>query len=770
MSRLTTSQVISLGQYLEPDFDPASLTVSQLLGVLGYHNIKYPTPYSKPKLVQVFNDEVKPRSAKLKKERLKKENSIASDEGIKDGLTGKPLTATRSTQPVRRSSRRLLQAPVQDAESPPAREASPKRRRSSAQPELAGPSRRSAAVHPALTEESEREDSPARIVVRNRELIESQFETLRQFAEESGWEDKNIFQSGAEDSSPVRPSPARIKSGRKSTIRKRSKKSLSAPPHVLPVSFPKTEEAPTIPQPSFEPDLGFSPSNASPLSRIGRQPDLAFNIRGVDSPRTKIEDALDRTPAVLHEERERPVVEEDTVECTPHEARKQVSVKRRDEVGRSYLPVPVLILVLVLTFAGGAVILQYKAESAAIGYCKRGTNSNEYLDAINAQGLGNDTTWCNWQDNMQLYKMWGKNNSSADEESSQETLPLCLPRPQDCTPCPEHATCDRHGVVCDTGYVLRSHPLLAFLPAPSSRANTSLSPGSDLAWKAISIALDGIPGLGSIALPPRCQEDPKRKRNIGALGKAIEGLLGQERGKRLCVGGKILTIAVTPEEGGEAKKWGVELGQLRETMRKKTSPHLLTSFDDTFNEAIQQLIQWGNIAIGEDQEGKRYLAHGTPNLGLACALIVKSREVWAQWRVTVLGFVLLILLALFGRARRAQRRIENKRVAGLVQTALNLIRNQEMAHHTDPITAPHPYLSSLQLRDLILQDEHSIPVRKRLWDQVERVVEENANVRVNLQEVDGGDEMRVWRWIGHAGRGPTGQKEGGEPEPEPVIG
>ena len=100
MSRLTTAQVISLGHYLEPDFDPASLTVSQLLGVLGYHNIKYPTPYSKPKLVQLFNEEIKTRSSKFKKEKIKKQNSIASDEGIKDGLTGQPLTATRRVRTI----------------------------------------------------------------------------------------------------------------------------------------------------------------------------------------------------------------------------------------------------------------------------------------------------------------------------------------------------------------------------------------------------------------------------------------------------------------------------------------------------------------------------------------------------------------------------------------------------------------------------------------------------------------------------------------------
>jgi hypothetical protein len=97
-------------------------------------------------------------------------------------------------------------------------------------------------------------------------------------------------------------------------------------------------------------------------------------------------------------------------------------------------------------------------------------------------------------------------------------------------------------------------------------------------------------------------------------------------------------------------------------------------------------------------------------------------------------------------------RSEDKRVAELVQLALATLRNQEIAHHTDPVTAPAPYLSSLQLRDLVLQDEHSVSARARLWTRVERVVEGNANVRANLEEVPGGDELRVWRWVGGSGR------------------
>lgn len=130
MSRLTAAQVISLGEYLNPDFDPSSLTVSQLLGILGFHNIKYPSPYTKPKLVQLFTNEVTPRAAKFKKERLKKETSLASDDGILDGITGKPIGIEKvirvcnapdmpiksSIQPpsVRRSSRRLSRAPTEE--------------------------------------------------------------------------------------------------------------------------------------------------------------------------------------------------------------------------------------------------------------------------------------------------------------------------------------------------------------------------------------------------------------------------------------------------------------------------------------------------------------------------------------------------------------------------------------------------------------------------------------------------------------------------------
>lgn len=111
----------------------------------------------------------------------------------------------------------------------------------------------------------------------------------------------------------------------------------------------------------------------------------------------------------------------------------------------------------------------------------------------------------------------------------------------------------------------------------------------------------------------------------------------------------------------------------------------------------------------------------------------------------------LIVVYLFfyaSSSRRSKKKIESKRIASLVQIAIDALQHQELAHYTDPVSTPQPFLSSIQLRDLVLQEEHSVIVRQKVWEKVEKIVEGNTNVRANLEEVYGGDELRVWRWVG----------------------
>ncbi|KAI0831222.1 Man1-Src1p-C-terminal domain-containing protein [Trametes gibbosa] len=815
MSRMTAAQVIAQGEYLQPDFDPTTLTVAQLLGVFGYHNIKYPSQYTKPKLIQLFHEEIKPKAKKYTKERIKRENSQASEDGITDGVTGRPLNDGKKS--VRRTSRRLTKTPAAEEQAVVEASAPPKRRRSSAEPSLGGPSKRRSVkpAEPVLLEESEPEEVPVvRKVGRPRKTTTDAVTQTRRVSRpitedpESGWEDNNIFQSGAESSSPIRPSPSRARARKSIAARPapKSRKSMSAPPQMSSPSPPKSkgkERAifPSVkpPESNFEPDL---PPEVSPFRQrlFKRELSIVQDMKEEEEPHYEEE----HEPIVAHaaadgggEFADEPVVqsEEDDADAGQEHDEDDENVfavsqhiadggalVQREEATRPHWFLRLALVTFL--FSTLPVLYQFKQESSSIGFCDAASNTNSVLEGLRVHRVAVQS--CNLENRTTLWPLPGPDGTTSvlspsptastpppsDSPNASETAVALCPAPplvpfalpNECSPCPKHATCTPSSITCDNGYILRSHPLLAVFPVPVTHKDahsnlqtyerpSTLSVDSDvsrLVYGALSYALDGLPYFGPVAFPPRCVEDPRRKRHIGVLGKAIESILASERGRRLCEG-----VGVGSSEGDdatEAQRWGIEVEKLRENIKEKTAPSMLNALDDTFNEAVQQLLQWGGVFMGEDASGKRYLAHKTPTMSWDCSLRVKARDTWSEWQRSILGAAMSILTVLYARHRQARKAVDDERVAALVTVALDCLRNQELAYHTDPVMAPRPYLSSLQLRDLVLQDIHSVGERKRLWSRVERIVEGNANVRTNLEEVEGGDEQRVWRWVGSAGR------------------
>lgn len=91
MSRPTTSQIISSGDYLQPDFDAKSLTIPHLIGIFAYHQVPYPPQHNKAKLLEIFEKEIKKNGTSLLKQRLERQETLASEDGIVDGVTGAPI-------------------------------------------------------------------------------------------------------------------------------------------------------------------------------------------------------------------------------------------------------------------------------------------------------------------------------------------------------------------------------------------------------------------------------------------------------------------------------------------------------------------------------------------------------------------------------------------------------------------------------------------------------------------------------------------------------
>jgi len=84
-------------------------------------------------------------------------------------------------------------------------------------------------------------------------------------------------------------------------------------------------------------------------------------------------------------------------------------------------------------------------------------------------------------------------------------------------------------------------------------------------------------------------------------------------------------------------------------------------------------------------------------------------------------------------------------LAGL---ALGKLNRQAAMHRWDPDMYREDYISVAHLRDDVLREDWSATRRKKLWEKVQRKVENNSNVRSMVKEGRSGDVGRVWEWVG----------------------
>ncbi|CAE6519042.1 unnamed protein product [Rhizoctonia solani] len=812
MSRLSASEVINRGDYLKPDFEPSTLTIPHLLSVLTYHGIKYPSPHTKGKLIEVFNNELKPRSTELLKERQARDRKKPSPEGIMDGHTGQAVQPPEPV-PLRRSTRRSSRQP---SESVPEPAPVTKRRRASAEPTATRSSSRNlhqAPAEPALVEESEQEEEtkpvdepPRKSRTRAPPPKDRRLSAGLSDANDSAWEDNNVFQSGAEDSSPVKPARREPKprAGPPPVTRRTSaRNSMSASPQLQPPSSRSPEpQRGLTPEPIAEPQSHFNaPSSPAPALRLPTTVSTPIGgLRTFNPPASQIRKSIaamnvaplgkDESSSEEEEEEEEETqkptnladqsrgdelveaaidVEEQSDDSIISDAAEEdQSYEQIDEpidynsavaqriasigqgsaagkalVQRADIKIPPVVprwLSLLLGF-GFSILLSvtasYKAESSSIGWCNTGSNTNPILAEREIAQAARYECAERLYLNSTLGAV-GLIESGEGAANRQEVLDglmggectplplLPIPHPRTCTPCPEHATCTPpYGMSCDPTYILKPHPLDA---VPGLRALAS-----------------GLPGFGAVAFPPRCVEDDARKRKVSGVAKGMATYLETVKGERICEGS---VVGGKPIDGGEPRKFGVKVGDLAELVLKEMKRS--TNRDDNHGiveTALNDLEKYGWVERSVDSKGDQWVASKRSSMGALCHVKVGARETWNEWQMHFYTLIATITGALWTRSKIASKRRESRRIAELAAVALDLVRNQEIAHHTDAVRSPHAYVSSLHLRDMVLQEEHNVHERMRLWSKVAKIVEGNANIRANIEEV-AGDETRVWRWVG----------------------
>jgi hypothetical protein len=107
--------------YLQPDFDPSSLTVPRLRSILVAHNVAYPSSAKKSDLITIFNANVAPQARKILNVQSR---TVRSARGIVDVPSSQSSTnddddedtaddnITVSATPARRTTRRTVMQPA----------------------------------------------------------------------------------------------------------------------------------------------------------------------------------------------------------------------------------------------------------------------------------------------------------------------------------------------------------------------------------------------------------------------------------------------------------------------------------------------------------------------------------------------------------------------------------------------------------------------------------------------------------------------------------
>nr|ODN85958.1 hypothetical protein L203_04457 [Cryptococcus depauperatus CBS 7841] len=542
--------------------------------------------------------------------------------------------------------------------------------------------------------------------------------------EDGGFSDYNPFQSGSEEAAERNRRRRKSSTGLASATKPKASKprfsepaSTVTPPGILRRVAPSRES------------LKTPPSVVKRALQTGSN-DYEFDLEAAVQHNHKIQDKLNQLSSVPHQEHQ--IINEGGTQITIYTSKETPSVEKglvhrvEDKVGeivpspRITVPLSVLFFLL-LTF-----VSHFKGQSASIGFCDTGSHTNDI--SVNRQIARTESLKC-FQERGEL-QATGEIEQAALLKCDASAVPLLpiLPSPQECTPCPIHATCMNGEVIaCASEYLLSPHPLQFLSPVA-----------------------DGLPGIGPRAFPPTCRPDTVKKRLIGSLAKTIEYSLAQRRGEAVCQG-------ISTDDKSNVEKYSEEEQHLRERFAaqrdEKFSPEV---FDEVFEGAIKDLVEHENLVVTIDpMNDKTYYASVKIEMTVACRAKMEAKNLLARWKSQLGSTAAVLVMITYIRSTLNRRSSEFRLIDELTSACMMYLQTLETQHHVDPVLTPRSWAPVDHIRDklwptyvqafpdLSLGDKD----KPRIWKRVEENVEKDSNVQTTEKEL-GGDHWKTWQWIG----------------------
>lgn len=403
--------------YLQPGFDPASVTIPRLRSILITHGVDYPGNAKKAKLVEVFNENITPQAKKILDRRARAKRSSMGITNIDNSVgysvanndmpppsTSKPRGRPRKNPGSAASSFKAESEEPEQISNP--LNLSPRKRSQRSTSRQLGYSDTDTDSH----YESRR--SPRKSSRRYEMTPQPEVQQVQ----ESEDDPDNVFSTDNPFQSGSSPLPEETPSNRRKTS------TFDTPAAFRPssaVSRRRTEEFKT---PATE-RSGYTKSVEVPLSALSRP----------KTPKTS------KSPEPVFEASEEFTPEEQLALAQEDAARAQTAVvPHRQNKKPGGVGTPLSVLLLALLAAYGA---WFRQEKVAVGYCGVGRPAQQIIPR---------------QVNFQEFEF----------ETPEWAIKLTEP---ECDPCPAHAYCYAdNSVRCEDDYILKPHPLSAggLVPLP----------------------------------------------------------------------------------------------------------------------------------------------------------------------------------------------------------------------------------------------------------------------------------------------------------------
>lgn len=398
-------------EYLQPSFDPSTLTMPRLRNILMTHDIQYPASAKKQQLVEIFTHELKPKARKLlaARDRVRR-----TSEGITDMPSTEPSEAgdhdedRRSMPPPSTAATPRSRAPRRSARSstedtieervPPASSRSTGRKSTTKATRQSDTETETDAPKLPAQPKSRKSQGVTKV---KQEVDEAQ--PVRPLLPESAFSDENPFQSG---SSPLAGEPSRRKSSGTAGEKRKSTSNRRKPEERASLGTSSGQQADSA-------NVPLSRTVELPLSKVRKTKHTQEN---------ELEAGEEFTP-----EEQSELAEEQAETGKEDKALSRV----KQPVKKSAVPKSAPWLVLSSLLVGFAT--WYRQEKIAIGYC----------------GLGRPT----------------------DSQLAVQIPDWASFIQPSCEPCPQHAVCYQGlEASCEQDFILVPHPFSfgGLVPVPPS--------------------------------------------------------------------------------------------------------------------------------------------------------------------------------------------------------------------------------------------------------------------------------------------------------------